>query len=105
VVVIVNVEVAPLLVGVTGFVENALLALHEGAGDPVPLTLHDMVTGRLYVFNEVSVTVDVPELPGLTAVGVVAATVKSGMVAGLYAVTKASVQGTLIVPETQVPPP
>ena len=75
---IVTVEVAPPLVGVTGFVENAPLALHDGSGDPVPVTLHVSVTGRLYPLIEVNVTVEVPELPAFTAAGVEAAMLKSG---------------------------
>jgi len=102
----VKVDVAPPLVGVSGFVEKALEALQEGAGDPPPVTAQDKVTCWLYAFSAVSVTVDVAELPGLTAVGVVAAIVKSGAVADPYAVTNASGHGTFVLfAPVQVPPP
>jgi hypothetical protein len=76
----VKVDVAPGLAGVTGLVEKALAALHAGAGDPPPLTLHASVTCWESAFNAVTVTVDVPEVPGFTAAGVVAAIAKSGEV-------------------------
>ena len=105
VVVMVKVDVAPGLAGVTGFVEKALAALHDGAGDPPPLTLHARVTCWENPFNAVRVTVDVPEVPGFTAVGVVAAIAKSAAVADPKAVMKASGQGTFVLPDVHVPPP
>jgi hypothetical protein len=80
-VVIVSVEVAPLGLGVTGVVEK-LLALQAGSGEPVPVTAQARLTGALYAFRAVSVTVEVPLLPGATAAGVVADILKSGTVAG-----------------------
>jgi hypothetical protein len=78
----VRVDIAPPAVGVTGLVEK-LLALHAGSGDPVPLTLQAKLTEELYPLSSVKVTVDVPLVPGATAVGVVAEMVKSGVVAEL----------------------
>jgi hypothetical protein len=75
----VRVEVAPPAVGVTEPGEK-LLALHD---TPVPVTLQPRLTGELYPFSAVKVTVEVPLLPGATAAGVVAAIVKSAAVAGL----------------------
>jgi len=49
-----------------------LAALHAGSGDPGPVTLHVRLTGRLYPLSAVRVTVEVPEVPGFTAAGVVA---------------------------------
>lgn len=71
VVVIVSVVWAPAPVGVTGFIEK-LVALQTGSGEPVPVTLHVRLTGRLYPLSAVRVTVEVPEVPGFTAAGVVA---------------------------------
>ncbi len=62
--------------------EKSPLALQAGAGEPLPVTEQVSVTGRLYAFNEVNVTVETPDDPGLTAVGVLAVSVKSGAVAG-----------------------
>ena len=102
---IVRVDVAPLLLGVTGLVENAVDDEQDGAGDPPPLTLHDSVTCCVSLFSSVTVTVDDPELPGFTAVGVVAESPKSGVKAEPNAITKASGQGTLELFELHVPPP
>jgi hypothetical protein len=90
VVVMVTVEVAvPLLVSVTGVVEK-LEALHAGKGEPVPLALQVKLTGRSYPNREVSVTVEVPDVPGLTAAGVVAEMLKSATVAEEISATNPS---------------
>jgi hypothetical protein len=81
VVVMVRVEVAAGLAGVT-VPGLKLLALQAGAGDPDPLTLQLRLTDELYPFSEVKLTVEVPLLPGDTAAGAVAAIAKSGAVAG-----------------------
>jgi hypothetical protein len=87
VVVIVSVVVAPPLVGVTGLVEK-LVALHCGAGVPVPVTAQVRLTDELYPLSELKVTVDIPELPAFRAAGVVAEIVNAACV---YLATKASV--------------
>jgi hypothetical protein len=61
----------PAKVGVTGFVEK-LCALHAGGGEPAPVTLQANWTGKLYPLSAVNVTVELLELPGFTAAGVVA---------------------------------
>jgi hypothetical protein len=73
----VTVEVAPLAVGVCGLLP---VTLHVGNGEPLPVTAHVRLTGDAYPLTAVKVTVEVVELPGLTAVGVVAEIVKSGAV-------------------------
>jgi hypothetical protein len=70
---------AEVLVGVTEVGER----LQVGAGDPPPLTPQVRLTDELYPFSAVKVTVEVPLLPGATAVGVVAVIVKSATVAEL----------------------
>lgn len=49
-----------------------LVALQAGSGEPVPVTLHMSLTGRLYPLSAVKVTVELAEVPGFTAPGVVA---------------------------------
>ena len=69
----VSVVVAPPAVGVTGLAGEKLAVLHAGNGEPVPLTLQVRLTGELYPLTAVKVTVEMPEVPGATADGVVAA--------------------------------
>jgi hypothetical protein len=71
----VTVEVAPPAVGVRGLVP---VTLHPGNGEPLPATVQVRFTDELYPSNEVKVTVEVGELPGVTAAGAVAVSVKFG---------------------------
>lgn len=87
VVAIVSVVFVPPLTGVTGLVEK-LAALQVGSDEPVPATLQVRLTGELNPLIEDRVTVEVPETPGFTGAGVVAAMPK--LVCAYFA-TKASV--------------
>ena len=81
---------------------------HCGAGVPVPVTAQVKFTVSAKLLSGVTVTVDVAELPGATdaGLGALAEMVKSGVVAGLKAVTNASGQGTVLpIESTQLPPP
>lgn len=86
VVLIAMVVVAPPAVGVRGFVVKLP---QVGNGVPVPATEQLSVTGRLYPLTDVRVIVEVPWLPGATALGVVAVSEKVALV--VYFTTKASV--------------
>jgi hypothetical protein len=70
--------VAPAVVGVMGLAGEKLEALHAGAGELAPLTLHVRLTGDLYPLYAVNVIVDVVDVPGDTAAGVDAPMANAG---------------------------
>jgi hypothetical protein len=87
---------------VAGLGLKLLVPLQAGKGEPVPVTLQVKLTGELYPLMESSVTVEVPDEPGLTAAGVVAVTEKSAVLGTEYLAIKASGKGVLKLQEVQL---